>query len=177
MIKAQERGVSIDLEAYPKYYKPGLPKLKAIRAVAYADENLRVGALQAGDVDLIEYVPWQSMEAISKDPKLALDAVDGPCMYLVFNVTKPPFNDARVRKAVAHAIKRDEIVKAAFFGRGSGLAHLPVPAESEFFNAGLKDGWAYDPALSKKLLAEAGHGGGITCSLLATAQYGMHKDS
>ena len=28
--------------------------------VAYADENLRVAALQAGDVDLIEYVPWQS---------------------------------------------------------------------------------------------------------------------
>src|SRR5258705_12208784 len=104
MIKAQERGVSIDLEAYPKYYKPGLPKLKAIRAVAYADENLRVAALQAGDVDLIEYVPWQSMEAISKDPKLALVAVDGPCMYLVFNFIKPPFNDAHVCNAVSHAV-------------------------------------------------------------------------
>ena len=134
MIKAQERGVSIELEASPKYYKPGLPKLKAIRAIAYADENLRVAALQAGDVDLIEYVPWQSMEAIGKDAKLTLDAVDGPYMYLIFNATKPPFNDARVRKAVAHAIKRDEVVKAAFFGRGSGLAHLPIPKASEFFN-------------------------------------------
>ena len=75
MIKAQERGVSIELEPFAKYYKPGLPKLKALRAIAYADENLRVAALQAGDVDLIEYVPWQSMEAISKDPRLALDAV------------------------------------------------------------------------------------------------------
>src|SRR4051812_28653543 len=42
VIKAQERGVSIELEASPTYYKPGLPRLKAIRAVAYADENLRV---------------------------------------------------------------------------------------------------------------------------------------
>jgi peptide/nickel transport system substrate-binding protein len=176
-IKAQERGVSIDLEANPKYYKPGLPKLKAVRAVAYADENLRVAALQAGDVDLIEYVPWQSMEAISKDSKLALDAVDGPYMYLVFNATKPPFNDARVRKAVAHAIKREEIVKAAFFGRGSPLAHLPIPKASEFFNAELENGWSYDPALAKKLLAEAGVGEGFTCSFLSTAQYGMHKDS
>jgi peptide/nickel transport system substrate-binding protein len=176
-IKAQERGVSIDLEANPKYYKPGLPKLKAVRAVAYADENLRVAALQAGDVDLIEYVPWQSMEAISKDSKLALDAVDGPYMYLLFNATKPPFNDARVRKAVAHAIKREEIVKAAFFGRGSPLAHLPIPKASEFFNAELENGWGYDPALAKKLLAEAGVGEGFTCSFLSTAQYGMHKDS
>jgi peptide/nickel transport system substrate-binding protein len=176
-ITAQERGVSVELAANPKYYKPGLPKLKTIRAVAYADENLRVAALQAGDVDLIEYVPWQSMEAISKDSKLALDAVDGPYMYLVFNATKPPFNDARVRKAVAHAIKREEIVKAAFFGRGSSLAHLPIPKASEFFNADLENGWNYDPALAKKLLGEAGVGEGFTCSFLSTAQYGMHKDS
>jgi peptide/nickel transport system substrate-binding protein len=177
MIKAQERGVAIDLEAFPKYYKADLPKLKAIRAVAYADENLRVAALQAGDVDLIEYVPWQSMETISKDANLALDAVDGPYMYLVFNATKPPFDDARVRKAVAHAIKREEVVKAAFFGRGSRLAHLPIPKTSEFFNPEYENGWAYDPALAKKLLAEAGHADGFGCSLLSTAQYGMHKDT
>lgn len=177
VIKAQERGVSIELEASPKYYKPGLPKLKAIRAVAYADENLRVAALQAGDVDLIEYVPWQSMETITKDAKLALDAVDGPYMYLIFNATKPPFDDARVRKAVAHAIKREEIVKAAFYGRGSPLAHLPIPKASEFFNPEHENAWKYDPALTKKLLAEAGHPNGFTCSFLSTAQYGMHKDS
>jgi peptide/nickel transport system substrate-binding protein len=177
VIKAQERGVSIDLEASPSYYKPGLPKLKAIRAVAYADENLRVAALQAGDVDLIEYVPWQSMEAIGKDNKLVLDAVDGPYMYLVFNATKPPFDDARVRRAVAHAIKREEIVKAAFFGRGSALAHLPIPKASEFFNPEHENDWKYDPELARKLLAEAGHPDGFACSFLSTAQYGMHKDS
>lgn len=177
MIKAQERGVSIELEPFAKYYKPGLPKLKGIRAIAYADENLRVAALQAGDVDLIEYVPWQSMDAIGKDAKLKLDTVDGPFMYLVFNAAKPPFNDPRVRKAVAHAIKRDEIVKAAFFGRGSPLAHLPIAEASPFFNPDLKEAWKYDPALAKKLLAEAGHPNGFQCGLLSTAQYGMHKDT
>jgi peptide/nickel transport system substrate-binding protein len=177
VLRAQERGVSIEVEAFPKYYKPGLPKLKAIRAIAYADENLRVAALQAGDLDLIEYVPWQSMEAISKDPNLKLDATDGPFMYLVFNGSKPPFNDARVRRAVAHAIKREEIVKAAFFGRGSPLAHLPIADASEFFNPELKDAWSYNPDLAKKLLAEAGYPGGFACSFLSTAQYGMHKDS
>ena len=177
MIKAQERGVSIELEPFAKYYKPGLPKLKAVRAIAYADENLRVAALQAGDVDLIEYVPWQSMEAILKDPKLKLDTVDGPFMYLVFNASKPPFNDARVRKAVAHTVKREEIVKAAFFGRGSPLSHLPIAEASQFFNPELKDAWNYDPALARKLLAEAGHANGFSCGLLSTAQYGMHKDT
>jgi len=177
VLKAQERGVALEFEPFDRYFKPGLPKLKRLKAIAYADENLRVAALQAGDVDLIEYVPWQAMEAISGDQKLKLDAVDGPFMYLVFNGSRPPFNDARVRKAVGHAIKRDEIVKAAFFGRGSILEHLPITETSEFFNAELKDGWRYDPALAKKLLAEAGHPSGFTCTCLSTAQYGMHKDT
>src|SRR5258708_30693237 len=106
-----------------------------------------------------------------------LAPADGPGMFLVLNVPKPPFDDARVRKAVAHAIKRDEIVKAAFVGRGSGLAHLPIPKASEFFNPEHENGWKYDPDLAKKLLAEAGHPNGFACSLLSTAQYGMHKDT
>ncbi len=177
MIKAQERGTSIELEPFRGFFRTGLPKLKAIRAIAYADENLRVSALRSGDVDLIEYVPWQSFDAISADPRLKLDAVDGAFMFLVFNGTKAPFNDARVRKAVAHAVKRDELVRAAFFGRGSGLQQLPVAESSPYYNAEFKDGWRYDPDLSKRLLAEAGFANGITCNLLSTAQYGMHKDT
>ncbi len=177
MIKAQERGTSLELEPFRGYYRPGLPKLRSIRAVAYADENLRVAALRSGDVDLIEYVPWQSFDAISADQRLSLDAVDGAFMFLVFNGSKAPFNDHRVRRAVAHAIKRDELVRAAFFGRGSPLMQLPVPESSPFYNAEFKEGWKYDPALSRRLLAEAGHPNGISCNLLSTAQYGMHKDT
>ncbi len=177
MIKSQERGVAIELEPFANFHRKGLPKLKGLRAVAYADENLRVAALRSGDVDLIEYVPWQAMDAITKDPALSLDSVDGAFMFLVFNGTRAPFNDPRVRKAVAHAIKRDELVKAAFFGRGSALQQLPIAESAPFYNREFKDGWRYDAALAKKLLAEAGHPNGFSCSLLSTAQYGMHKDT
>jgi len=176
-ITAQERGTSLDLEAFDKYYRPGLPKLKGLRAVAYQDENLRVAALQAGDVDLIEYVPWQSFDTISADPKLKMDATDGPFMYLTFNASKRPFADARVRRAAAHAVKREDIVKAAFFGRGSPLEGIPIAPSSEFFDATRSKGWNYDPAKAKALLAEAGLANGFDCTLLATAQYGMHKDT
>jgi ABC-type transport system substrate-binding protein len=177
VLKSQERGVALDLVAFDRFYRPGLPKLKSLRMIAYADENLRVAALRAGDVDLIEYVPWQSMDAILADPRLTLDTVDGPFMYLTFNGGRPPFNDARVRRAVAHAVKREDIVNAVFFGRGSSLEHLPISDASEFYNADLKSGWRYDPDLAKKLLAEAGVAKGFPCKLLSTAQYGMHKDT
>ena len=176
-IKAQERGVSIDLVASDKYFKPGLPKLKAIRFVAYADENLRVAALQAGDVDLIEYVPWQSMGAIESDAKLTLQTTNGPFMGLSFNGAQGPFKNDLLRQAVAFAIKRDEIVKAAFYGRGAALEWLPIPPNSPYFRTDQERYWKYDPDRAKALLAKAGMPNGFSTTLLSTAQYGMHKST
>ncbi len=175
VLKSYERGVSITGSAFPKYYKPGLPKLKEIRFIAYPDENLRVAALQAGNVDLIEYVPWQSMTAIEANPKLKMQSTFGPFMYLTFNARSGPFKDPRVRQAVAFAVKREDIVKSAFYGRGAPLRGVPIPKGTPFYDAKLADFWTYDPARAKKLLAEAGFPSGFSATLLSTAQYGMHK--
>ncbi|PZX17167.1 peptide/nickel transport system substrate-binding protein [Palleronia aestuarii] len=172
-----ERGVSIRLGAFGDYYKEGLPKLGGIEAIVYADENLRVTALEAGDVDLIEYVPWQAMQQIEDNSSLKLDAVDGPFMYLTFNGSRPPFDNPLVRRAVAHAINRDDIAAAAFYGRGGSLAHLPIADASEFYQEDLSQGWAYDPEQAQALLAEAGYPDGFDCVMLSTAQYGMHQST
>jgi peptide/nickel transport system substrate-binding protein len=173
----QERGTSLDLVAFDKFYKPGFPKLKGIKFIVYADENLRHAALMAGDVDMIEYVPWQSMAAVEAEPRLKLDSVEGPFMDILFNGTKPPFNDPRVRRAVAHAVRREDIVKAAFFGRGKPLEGLPIVEGTPWWDKELAHGWAYDPARAKALLAEAGFANGFQTTLLSTAQFGMHKDT
>jgi peptide/nickel transport system substrate-binding protein len=177
VIASQERGVAIEFEAYPKYYRPGMPRLKTIRMVAYADENLRVAALQSGDVDLIEYVPWQSMGSIETNPALGLQNTEGPFMYLMFNGHAGPFADARVRQAVALSIRREDIVKAAFFGRGSPLAGVPIRPDSPFYDAKLANGWATDLDRAKSLLSAAGLPNGFSCKLLGTSTYGMHKDT
>jgi ABC-type transport system substrate-binding protein len=175
VLKGQERGVSLDLVGFDKFYKPGLPKMKNLRVIVYADENLRAAALQAGDVDLIEYVPWQAMQAIGADPRLKLETTDGPFMFIEFNGKAGPFADPRVRRAVGHAIRRDEVVKTAFFGRGAVLEGLPIPSESEFYDAAKAKVWNYDPDKAKALLKEAGHADGFSCTMLSTAQYSMHK--
>ena len=173
----QERGTSLDLAAAAQFYKPGLPRLRGVKFVVYADENLRTAALQAGDVDMIEYVPWQSMTGIEANPKLAMQSVDGPFMDLLFNGARGPFSDARVRRAVAHAIRREDIVKAAFLGRGSALAGVPIAPGTPFYDEKLANGWAYDPARARALLAQAGVPNGFSTTLLSTAQFGMHKDT
>lgn len=170
-----ERGVAVGLEAFDKFYKPGLPKMKQVRMVAYADENARVAALQAGDVDMIEYVPWQSMGTIEKDPKLTLSTVNGPYMALDFNGGAGPFKDVRLRLAVAHAVRRDSIVQAAFYGRGEVLEGLPILKTSPFYDDKYAHVWNYDLEKAKQLMAQAGVPNGFSCTLLSTAQYGMHK--
>ncbi len=174
-LTGQERGVSLELTAYDRFHRPGRPKLKSIRVQVYADETERVAALTTGDVDLIEFVPWQSFQAIEANPKLKLDATVGPFMNLLFNGKTGPFKDARVRRAVAYGIRRQEIVDAVFFGRGTTLGSIPIAPGSPFHDAARAQYWHHDATKAKALLAEAGAADGFDCTLLATAQYGMHK--
>ena len=78
--------------------------------------------------------------------------------YLAFNATRPPFDDARVRRALAHAIDRREIADVLANG-------LPVPGLGGLVPPGLPGhspniGLAFDPARARQLLAEAGYPGG-----------------
>ena len=177
VLAGQERGNYVDLKAFDRYYRPGLPRLQTIRLVAYADEDARVSALKAGDVDLIEYVPWAAMAGLQADPAFRLETTEGPFMYMYFNCMTGPFSDARVRQAAAIAIRREEIVQGAFFGRGRVLESLPFERGSPFYDEAQSHGWAYDPGRAKALLAAAGLAGGFACKLLATSTYGMIKST
>jgi ABC-type transport system substrate-binding protein len=173
----QEQGSKVVVTRYPHFYETGLPELKAIEFVAYADDTARVNALQAGNVDIIEYVPWQSMPAIRRNKNLVLQTTNGPFMYLLFNVTSGPFKDARVRQAIGYAINRKDILAAAFFNQGSALWGVPMPRSSPYYNRAYADFWTYDPEKARHMLAQAGVSPSFKPTLLSTAQYGMHKDT
>lgn len=177
VLKAQERGVALEFERSEHYYRPGLPRTPRVRMVAYADETLRVAALKSGDVDIIEYVPWQSMGMIEADPTLKMDQTFGPFMYLTFNGQAGPFTNPLLRQAVAFGVRRDDVVNAAFFGRGAPLGGLPIVKESPYYDEATANHWTYDPARVKALLAQAGVPGGFSCKLLSNAQFTMHRST
>jgi peptide/nickel transport system substrate-binding protein len=178
VLASDERGVAMEVVPYKGYYDKSLPRNPGIRFVAYGDENLRVTALTAGDVDLIEFVPWSAMKQLDADKSVKMDHVDtGQFMYLVFNANEKPFDDPRVRRAVAYAIRRQEIVDAVFFGQGAPLEGLPIPPNSPIYDKAQDHVFAYDPKKAKALLAEAGYPNGFKCSILSTAQYFMHRDT
>jgi peptide/nickel transport system substrate-binding protein len=146
-----------------------------IRFQGYGDENLRVAALEARDVDIIEGVPWQSMSAVEQNPRLRMDATVGPFMNLLFNTRSGPFTDARVRRAVAYAVKRDEVVRAATYGRGAPLFGMPFPAP--FDDLPSANIFSYDPGKARQLLREAGVGNGFSATLLATSSPTLHQST
>ncbi|MUZ65372.1 ABC transporter substrate-binding protein [Agrobacterium vitis] len=175
-ITSSEKGVRIAFEKFRDFYKPGLPKVETMSFVVYADENLRSAALETGDVDIIEYVPQQEMDKIAANPELSLQTTVGPFMYLVFNCETGPFANPKLRAAVAHAIKREDVVAAAFQGKGQVLAGLPITNDSPFFDYKLSQIWSYDPDRAKSLLKEAG-AEGLTVKLSSTSTYNYYKDT
>jgi peptide/nickel transport system substrate-binding protein len=176
-LAGQERGSWLELQASPNYWVPGLPRTRTIRMTVYADESLRLAALQSGDVDMIEFVPWTGMAAVEADPRFRLESGVGPFMDILFNGTRPPFDNPLVRRAVAHAVRREDIVRVAFSGRGKVLEGVPVVEGTPWFDADLSRGHAYDPERSRALLREAGYPSGINTTILSTGTFNMHKDT
>ncbi|ANY09324.1 ABC transporter substrate-binding protein [Pseudonocardia sp. HH130630-07] len=173
----ESSGFAMTLERFDGYHDAGSVRLGGVEISYYTDGNARTNALLSREVDLIDYVPWESFDQIDSDPDLTLDAQSGLVMYLAFNVTEGPFADARVRRAVAHAINRDNVVRSVFSGHARPVAGPPVPVESPFHDPGLADAWAHDPDRARALLAEAGYPGGFTATLLTTSQYAFHQDT
>lgn len=177
IFKEREKGVHIILEKNPDFYKPGLPKVDRLEFIPYRDENLRVTALKAGDVHIIEYVPWKDMPALETNPDITLETTLGPFMFLIFNPEREPFDDPQVRRALGYAIDRQAVLDAAFVGRGDLLFGLPIPKASWAYDEDAVDYWEYDPEKAKELLAEAGYPDGFETTLLSTATYDMHEQT
>ncbi|MDQ7774979.1 MAG: ABC transporter substrate-binding protein [Paracoccus aminovorans] len=174
-LESSEKGVSLIFKARNDFYKPGLPRTENLRFIVYADDSLRVAALNAGDVDIIEYVPAQSMKSLSEQPGIQMQSALGLFMYMVFNLKQGPFTNPLVRRAVAHAINREDLVKAAFLGYGKALDGVPLPESSPYRVAELENLWPYDPDRAMALLREAG-AENIKATLLSTSTYSFHKD-
>jgi peptide/nickel transport system substrate-binding protein len=95
-------------------------------------------------------------------------------MYLTFNTKAGPFTNVKLRQAVAFACKRDEIVKAAHFGRGEPLQGLPYPAKP-FSETAANNQYKHDPEMVKRLLKEAGFPNGFQAKLLSTTSPTLHQ--
>jgi len=124
------------------------------------DDFARLSALQRGEVDVITNVPPDQMKIVRT---LTVPATRTVTFWI--NATQPPTSDRRVRQAMHHAMDVQSIVKNLYAGQGKPFSG--GLADTDFgYNPDLKP-YPYDPERARKLLAEAGHGGGIDVTLYA----------
>ncbi|MCZ9883196.1 ABC transporter substrate-binding protein [Arthrobacter sp. B2a2-09] len=133
-VKNWTQGQQLDLVKNTAYWGTDRPYLDAVTFVAVADANTRATQLQGGQITVNEMPAASSFAALSSTPGLKASAFDSSyTSFLSLNNTRAPFTDVHVRRAIAYAIDREAILKAANFGQGTAAGSFLSPAY-----------WAYD---------------------------------
>jgi ABC-type transport system substrate-binding protein len=145
------------LERNTQYWRPGLPYLDRLEFKIIKEGVTRLAALRKGEVDFANRLPVEQVGLVAKDPKIQL--FKGPDMALVytwFNTQRKPFDDLRVRQALAgYGLNRAEISKAVFLAHGGPLVSM-VPTGA-LGHLDFPERYPYNPEKAKALLKEAGY--------------------
>jgi peptide/nickel transport system substrate-binding protein len=151
-------GREVVLKKFDKYSGPRQITVPKLQIDVTADANARVAALRSGKAGAIDDVPGSAYASLSRTKGIKTGAVpSGDSSILLFHCGKPPFDDARVRRAVLYAIDRDSITRSSFFGQAEPAWSGEVaPDHPDFVKPDTV--YRYDPQEARRLLAEAGHG-------------------
>lgn len=157
----------IVLEANPDYYA-GRPSMDRVQFRFIPEASVRLAELESGGTDLIAGVPAQDLRRLNVSLLVDLHTVIGTNYRLVaFNTSVKPYDDLRVRQAIAHALDRQKIVDVVWPGRGV-VAEGPIPPTSWAYDERFK-GLGFNLNRAKQLMAEAGHASGFEMNYLMTA--------
>ena len=161
--------ISLTLAKNENYWQEGLPLLDAVEVSVIQEDAAREAALLGGEVDFITTVAPQAVEALESDENVVVQIAPAlSYRYIGLNVTREPFDDVRVRQAIAYAIDRQQLCEAGDFGLCTTL-NGPVDTASPWYF----DYAPYEQDLDKarELLAEAGYPDGFEMELLPTSTY------
>ncbi len=141
------------LEANPRYFE-GKPDLDGIIYRIIPEAALNEMEILTREVDYSSIYPYE-FARMNKIPSLKV--YTQPMLgytYLGYNLKNPLFQDKKVRRALTHAINREEIVQYVLYGLGM-VATGPFPNQLWYWNPDVKP-IPYDPQKARELLAEAG---------------------
>ncbi len=144
-----------------------LPKLRRVIQREVPNAGNRRALLIKGDIDITFDLPPKDFAELSKEGaklKVSSTAIENSMYYLGLNTTKPPFDNPKVRQAVAWAIPYDRLHDNALYGRGIKLYGA---ASAQIKTTSWPQATAYksDIARAKALMAEAGYPNGFETTL------------
>ncbi|KMW57907.1 Peptide/opine/nickel uptake family ABC transporter, periplasmic substrate-binding protein [Candidatus Rhodobacter oscarellae] len=147
------QGDRVELVENPDYWGDK-PSLKSATFKFISDPNAAFAAMMAGDIDAFPGYPApETLIQFEADPRfqLLIGSTEGET---ILSTNNKRVTDIRVRKAIAHAINRQEIIDGAMFGYGTPIGTHFAPHNPDYVDLTAQS--AYDPDMAKALLAEAG---------------------
>jgi oligopeptide transport system substrate-binding protein len=143
----------------PLYWDAANTKLETADFLPVAMPSTALNLYDTGEADIIwdkDLIPAELIDALRTRPDF--HSYTYPASYFLrYNVTQPPFNDVRIRKALALAIDKKRIVEKILRAGEKPASHL-VPDGTANYEP--TEGLGYNPDEARKLLAEAGYPGG-----------------
>ncbi len=159
------KGDRLELGRFPAYRDPDITGIKDIVFRFIADPAAIVAAMLSGDVDAFPNgIPPENIPQLQADPRLTVKVgqTEGKTL-LAINNGKKPFDDLRVRRAIAHALDRKAIIDGAMFGYALPIGSHFSPLDPGYVD--LTGLYPHDVAKAKALLAEAGLPDGFSATL------------
>jgi peptide/nickel transport system substrate-binding protein len=134
------------------YWYGGEPRYKAVRFLVVHDDNTRALRLLAGKGDLaLNAVPPLLLPLFERDPRFSVHSAHGVgTTYVGLNLEAPALRDVRVRRAIAHAIDREALIRAKLAGRAQLATSWIVPGHWAY--ADHVAHYDYDPQRARALL-------------------------
>ena len=158
-------GRSIRYVRHREYWEKGLPYLDEVRLEIVPDEAQRVEALRSGRVKYAMVGPAAASQ-LKRDLTVLSSA--GPTQRLtVFNTRRKPFDDVRVRQAIALVVDRQAAIQQALGGEGRLTGPVP-PGHGEWAIPPESLPYRKDLALANHLLGEAGQADGFEATIRTT---------
>ena len=145
------------------YWRKGYPKVDSITWKPVVDNNSRAALMQTGEAHFTFPVPYEVAEVLKGKPDLEVVAAPSIVLrYLSMNTQQKPFDNPKVRQAIAYAINKEALAKVAF----NGYATPALGVAPQGVEYAVKIGpWPYDVAKAKALLKEAGYPDGFETEL------------
>src|SRR5215831_4870543 len=164
IFKEWVRGSHITLERNARYWETGKPHLDRIVFRDISGAVVGVQRLVTGEVDFVADLSPQDVKQLQGRSGIALAPITvGRWYALQWHVFKEPFNNEKLRQAIAHGIDRKRINDIVMDGKGT-LSDGPTPPGLWWFDPQIKS-YDYDPQKAKALLQEAGYGQGFEYTL------------
>lgn len=165
---------SIRLERFDHHWSDELPYFERANLQIMPDDSSSVLSLRTGHIDIIPRMEPSLLHQVEGNSSLKV--VTNPMnlvQLLAINNKREPFNDLRVRQAIALAIDREEIILGAAWGHGDPLSSGISPAMEQFFHEGLAGTYPHNPVKAREILKDAGYEG-LQVRLDLPAPYAIH---